>query len=147
QRLTVDAYNREGTTRISSGSLLTVDNQIDQSTGTFKLKGVFDNKDSALFPNQFVNTRLLLSVNRGVVIMPTATLQRGPQGTYVYVVRPDQTAELRMVKPGITEGNEMSVESGVGPNELVVVDGADKLQNGTRVDVRQGQAPAQRPAV
>jgi len=101
-----------------------------------------------LFPNQFVNVRLQLGVNRGVVVMPVAALQRGPQGTFVYVVKQDQSVELRMIKPGLTQGSDMSVDSGLSPGELVVVEGADKLQQGTKVDLRQGQAAASRkPAV
>ena len=147
-RLTAEAFNRDGTTKIASGYLLTVDNQIDQSTGTSRLKAIFPNEDSSLFPNQFVNVRLQLGVNRGVVVMPVAALQRGPQGTFVYVVKQDQSVELRMIKPGLTQGSDMSVDSGLSPGELVVVEGADKLQQGTKVDLRQGQAAASRkPAV
>src|SRR5205823_9083593 len=97
--------------------LLTADNQIDQTTGTSKLKAVFPNTDNALFPNQFVNVRLQLGVNRGSIVIPVAALQRGPQGTFVYVVKrdqtPDQTIELRMVKAGITQGSDMTVDSGL----------------------------------
>jgi multidrug efflux system membrane fusion protein len=148
QRLTAEAFNRDGTTKIASGYLLTVDNQIDQSTGTSRLKAIFPNEDSVLFPNQFVNVRLQLGANRGVVAMPVAALQRGPQGTFVYVVKQDQSVELRMVKPGLTQGSDMSVDSGLSAGELVVVEGADKLQQGTKVDLRQGQPAASRkPAV
>ena len=147
-RLTAEAFNRDGTTKIASGYLLTVDNQIDQSTGTSRLKAIFPNEDSSLFPNQFVNVRLQLGVNRGVVVMPVAALQRGPQGTFVYVVKQDQSVELRMVKPGMTQGSDMSVDSGLSAGELVVVEGADELQQGTKVDLRQGQPAASRkPAV
>jgi membrane fusion protein, multidrug efflux system len=147
QGLTAEAYNREGTVKIATGSLLTVDNQIDQTTGTARLKAIFDNKENTLFPNQFLNVRLLLGVDKGVVIMPAAALQRGPNGTFVYVVKPDQTAELRLVKPGITEGDQMSVASGLAPGELVVVDGADKLQQGTKMEVHSGTVSYQRPPV
>jgi len=148
QKLTADAFNRDGTAKIASGYLLTMDNQIDQSTGTSKLKAIFPNTDNALFPNQFVNVRLQLGVNRGAVVMPVAALQRGPQGTFVYVVKPDQTIDLRPVKPGIMQGSDMTVESGLSPGDMVVVDGADKLQQGSKVDVRPRQPTANRkPAV
>jgi membrane fusion protein, multidrug efflux system len=132
----VEAYDRDDRTKIATGSLLTVDNQIDPTTGTSRLKAVFDNKDGALFPNQFVNCRLLLDSLRNVTIVPTAAIQRGPQGAYVYIVKADKTADLRNVVTGITEGNEIVVESGIKPGELVVVDGQDKLQQGVRVDAR-----------
>jgi len=147
KRLSAEAYNREGTTKLASGYLLTIDNQIDQSTGTSRLKAIFPNEDSSLFPNQFVNVRLQLGVNRGVVVMPVAALQRGPQGTFVYVVKPDQSVELRVVKPGIIQGSDMSVDSGLSTGDLVVVEGDDKLQQGTKVDFRQGQPASRKPAV
>jgi len=133
EQLVVDAYNRTGQTKIATGSLLTVDNQIDQSTGTFRLKAVFQNDDQALFPNQFVNVRLLLEVRKEVAIVPLVAIQRGPQGTFVYVVKEDKTVEVRPVTVGITEGNAVSIEAGLSPRELIVVDGADKLRAGSLV--------------
>ncbi len=135
EQLVVDAYNRTGQTKIATGSLLTVDNQIDQSTGTFRLKAVFQNENHELFPNQFVNVRLLLDVQKEVAIVPLVAIQRGPQGTFVYVVKEDKTAAVRPVTVGSTEGNNASIEAGLSPGELVVVDGADKLRAGSPVRV------------
>src|SRR5262245_43395672 len=133
QSLSVEAYDRAGQTRIAIGSLLTVDNQIDQTTGTFRLKAVFQNEDHELFPNQFVNVRLLLDVKRGASIIPVVAIQRGPQGTFVYVVTADQTVEVRQVTVGPTEGNNAAIEAGLSPAEVVVIDGADKLRAGSKV--------------
>ena len=135
-RLRVEAYDRDGKALLAAGSLLTVDNQMDPSTGTYRLKAVFDNANNALFPNQFVNVKLLLGAERGAVIVSSAAIQRGPQGTFLYVVKPDQTAEVRPVTVGITEGDNASIARGLAPNELVVVDGMDKLQDGSKVVVR-----------
>ena len=135
-RLRVEAYDRDGKALLAAGSLLTVDNQMDPSTGTYRLKAVFDNANNALFPNQFVNVKLLLDTERGAVIVLSAAIQRGPQGTFLYVVKPDQTAEVRPVAVGIIEGDNTSITRGLAPNELVVVDGMDKLQDGSKVEVR-----------
>jgi multidrug efflux system membrane fusion protein len=137
-QLHVDAYDRDDVNKIASGTLLTVDNQIDPTTGTSRLKAVFNNNDGALFPNQFVNCRLLLDVKHNAILVPAAAIQRGPQGTYVYVVTPNNTATVRQVTPGITEGNTVSIDEGLKAGELVVIDGQDKLQEGTKVDARQG---------
>lgn len=134
--LPVEAYDRDDRNKIATGKLLTVDNQIDPTTGTSRLKAEFSNSDGALFPNQFVNCRLLLDVHHGAVIVPAPAVQRGPQGTFVYVVKPDKTAGMRPVTVGITEGNDVSIESGLKPDELVVIDGQDKLQEGSKIDVR-----------
>jgi multidrug efflux system membrane fusion protein len=133
KRLSVEAYDRSGKTKISTGYLLTLDNQIDPTTGTTRLKAVFQNGDNALFPNQFVNARLLLDVEHGSLIVPTVAIQRGPQGTFVYVVKADRTVEVRPIKLGHTEGNDTSIETGVSEGERVVVDGVDKLQPGSKV--------------
>jgi multidrug efflux system membrane fusion protein len=133
-QLPVDAFNREQSRKIATGYLLTVDNQIDQNTGTVKLKAVFPNKDNELFPSQFVNARLLLDTRRGTVIIPVIALQRSPQGTFVYVVKPDHTVKVRPVRLGPTEGDEASIEQGLQPGELVVVEGADKLREGSKVE-------------
>jgi multidrug efflux system membrane fusion protein len=132
--LAVDAYSRDDTTKIASGKLLTIDNQIDTTTGTGKLKAVFDNEDEALWPNQFVNVHLLLETRKGATVLPAAAVQRGPQGMYTYVVKSDKTVELRPVKVAFVAGNETTIDSGVSPGETVVTDGQDKLQNGTLVD-------------
>ena len=135
--LSVDAYNRDRSSKIASGKLLTIDNAIDPNTGTLRLKAVFENRNNTLFPNQFVNVRLLLDVMRGQVIVPAAAIQRGPQGSYVYVIRQDHTAELRSVMPGITEGDGTSISQGLKPGEVVVTDGTDRLKPGIRVAVRR----------
>jgi len=133
--LEVDAYSRDDTTKLAAGKLLTIDNQIDQTTGTGKLKAMFENVDSALFPNQFVNARLLLETKKGVTVVPAAAIQRGPQGsTFAYVVKPDKTVEVRPVKVSLTQGNLSIIVSGVAPGEQVVTDGQDKLQGGSRVE-------------
>ena len=133
--LEVDAYSRDDTTKLAAGKLLTIDNQIDQTTGTGKLKAMFDNSDSALFPNQFVNARLLLETKKGATVIPAAALQRGPQGsTFAYVVKADKTVEVRNVKVALTQGNLSVIASGIAPGEQVVTDGQDKLQGGSRVE-------------
>jgi multidrug efflux system membrane fusion protein len=134
-KLPVDAYDRDGTERLARGTLLTVDNQIDQATGTSKLKAVFDNADNNLFPNQFVNVRLHLDTRHGAVIVPAAAIQRGPEGNFVYVIK-DNIAHVRPVITGTVLANEISLEKGISQGELVVVDGADKLREGLKVDVR-----------
>jgi len=142
EQLRVEAYDRTGQKQIATGSLLTVDNRIDQSTGTTRLKAIFDNEESALFPNQFVNVRLLLDVMKGTVIVPVAAIQRGPQGTFLYVVKPDHTVEVRQVTIGPTTGGDAAVESGLSANELVVVQGVDKLRAGATVQVKAPDAAA-----
>ena len=135
-KLRVEAWDRDDRNKIATGTLLTVDNQIDPETGTSRLKAVFDNSDGLLFPNQFVNCRLLLDVKKGAVIVPAAAIQRGPQGTYVYTVKPDNTAALRPITVGTTEGNDVSIDRGLKAGETVVIDGQDKLQEGSKVEVR-----------
>jgi multidrug efflux system membrane fusion protein len=134
--LHIDAYDRDLKKRLAQGHLLTIDNQIDQSTGTVRFKGQFENEDNSLFPNQFVNARLLLDTRHNAVIIPTAAIQRSPQSTFVYVVKPDNTAEVRTVVSTLTEGDEAAVDSGLEPGESVVIDGVDKLQQGTKVSMR-----------
>jgi multidrug efflux system membrane fusion protein len=140
ERLTVEAYDRSGKTKIATGELLTTDNQIDPTTGTVKLKAVFANEDHALFPNQFVNVRLLLDVRKDATIIPRAAIQRGPRGTFVYVVKADHTAEVRPIHVGITDGDDASVDSGLSADELTVVDGADKLRAGSQVQLQKPEA-------
>jgi multidrug efflux system membrane fusion protein len=129
----VDAYDRSGATRIASGNLSTVDNQIDPTTGTLRLKAVFNNEDNALFPNQFVNIRLLTDIKKDVVIVPIAAIQRGPQGTFVYVVNQNHVVEVRSVTAGVSDGNNSSIEKGLRDGEAVVIDGSDKLREGSKV--------------
>jgi multidrug efflux system membrane fusion protein len=136
ERLPVEAYDREMRQKLAVGSLLTVDNQIDPTTGTVRLKAIFANEKNELFPNQFVNARLLVDVRREATVVPAPAIQRGPQGTFVYVVKADRTATVRMVTVGEIQGGEASLKSGLSPGELVVIDGADRLREGTRVDLR-----------
>ncbi len=135
-RLAVDAYSRDDQTKIATGFLTTIDNQIDVTTGTGKLKAVFDNRDRSLWPNQFVNVHLLLEVKKNNIVVPSAAIQRGPQGTYVFVVKPDNTAEMRNVALSISQGNLTAISQGLKSGEAVVTDGQDKLQPGTKVAVR-----------
>jgi membrane fusion protein, multidrug efflux system len=140
--LPVDAYSRDDQTKLASGKLLTIDNQIDVTTGTAKLKAVFDNQEQALWPNQFVNCRLLLEVKKNSTVVPAAAIQRGPQGTYVFTVKPDKTAEMRPVTVSLTQGNFAGISSGLSPGETVVTDGQDKLLPGSHVEPRTGAPPA-----
>jgi len=132
--LEVDAFSRDDSTKLATGKLLTIDNQIDQTTGTGRLKAVFTNEDSVLWPNQFVNIHLLLETRKNATVIPSAAIQQGPQGTYVYVMRPDKTVEAKDVEVATTAGNLAQIASGVSPNETVVTDGQDKLQNNSRVE-------------
>jgi len=133
--LTVEAYDREQKARLAVGTLLTADNQIDSATGTIKLKAQFANADGNLFPNQFVNLRLHLDTRRGATIVPAAAVQRGVQGTFVYVVKDDRTVALRQVKVGTTEGESVAVDSGLSAGEIVVVEGSDRLRDGAKVEI------------
>jgi multidrug efflux system membrane fusion protein len=146
--LAVDAYDRELKNRLATGSLSAVDNQIDPGTGTVRLKGLFTNENTPLFPNQFVNARLLVDTLRDAVLVPSAAIQRSPQSTFVWVVRPDATVEMRNVEPQLTEGDDTALKKGVRAGENVVIDGVDKLQPGSKVAVAPpaGAAGARRPA-
>jgi len=135
--LEVDAYSRDDQTKLTQGKLLTIDNQIDQSTGTGRLKAVFENNDSALWPNQFVNIRLLLEVRKNRIVIPAAAIQRGPQGTYVFSVKPDKTVQVRPVTVELTQNNSAAISNGIAAGDSVVVDGQDKLKEGSLVDPRQ----------
>jgi multidrug efflux system membrane fusion protein len=132
-RLRVEAYDREMKVRIAQGWLATIDNQIDPTTGTVKLRANFDNRDGALFPNQFVNAKLLVEEKSGVTLIPTAAVQRNSQQTYVFLVKPDSTATVRTITLGTTEGDESEVTSGLAPGDVVVMTGVDRLQEGTKV--------------
>ena len=142
QRLLVEAWDRELKNKITQGSLATHDNQIDQTTGTLKLRAVFDNKDDALFPNQFVNARLLVERKTGVTLVPNAAVQRNSQSTYVWMVKPDQTVTVRQITLGVTEGDQTEIAAGLTPGDVVVTDGVDKLQEGSKVNT---SAPGERP--
>ncbi len=137
QPLVVDAYDRAGQTQLATGALQSTDNQIDPTTGTTKLKAVYDNTDGALFPNQFVNVRLLLDVKKGAVIVPGAAVQRGKDGTFVYVVKADSTVEVRPVTQGPAARGETAIDGGLTAGEQVVTDGVDKLRAGAAVRLRQ----------
>ncbi|MGH9763193.1 MAG: MdtA/MuxA family multidrug efflux RND transporter periplasmic adaptor subunit, partial [Blastocatellia bacterium] len=136
EKLDAEAYDRSGQTKIASGKLVAIDNQIDPTTGTSRLKAVFENKDNGLYPDQFVNIRLLVQVKKNEVLIPSVAVQRGPQGDFVYIVKPDQTAEVRKVKVGTTEGSQTSIESGLEAGDQVVTDGMDKLRPGSPVEVK-----------
>jgi multidrug efflux system membrane fusion protein len=137
-KLSVDAYSRDDQTKIATGALTTIDNQIDTTTGTGKLKAVFENRDRSLWPNQFVNIHLLLEVRKNNTVVPAAAIQRGPQGTYVFAIKPDKTAEMRTVTVSFNQGNFVAISQGLNPGEMVVTDGQDKLQPGTHVEIRGG---------
>jgi multidrug efflux system membrane fusion protein len=131
--LLVDAFDRDFTRKLASGQLLAMDNQVDPTTGTVRLKAQFPNADGALFPNQFVNARLRTDVLRNALVIPAAAVQRSPQGNFVYVVKADGTADMRTVEILTTQGDSIALKSGVSAGEQVVVDGADKLKPGIKV--------------
>src|ERR1700680_3604977 len=132
--LAVDARSRDDQTMLATGKLLTIDNQIDPTTGTAKLKAVFSNTDNQLWPNQFVNADLLLEVRKNSTVVPTAAILRGPQGTFVYAVNPDKTVQDRQVRVSITQGDTTVITAGLNPGDTVVTDGQDKLQRGSRIE-------------
>jgi len=132
--LTVEAYSRDDQTKLETGKLLTIDNQIDQTTGTGRLKAMFDNPHDALWPNQFVNVRLLLETHKNSIVIPSVAVQTGPQGSYVFTVKPDKTVAVSPVTVSFTQNNVASIASGIAPGDVVVIDGQDKLQAGSKVD-------------
>lgn len=132
-KLPVEAWDRDLRTRIAAGALAAIDNQVDPATGTVRLKALFANEDRALFPNQFVNARLLVDTLRGVVIIPTAAVQRSPQGAFVYIVTADSTVELRPIETQGTDGDDTAVGKGLSGGETVVTDGLEKLRPGSKV--------------
>jgi len=149
KKLTVDTFDREGSTKLASGTLLTLDNVIDPTTGTLKLKAIFDNTDNALFASQFVNIKLLVDTQHNVTLIPTPAIQRNAQGAYAYVIKSDQTASMRTITPGTTDGSVTAVQ-GVEPQEVVAVTGFDKLLDGAKVTIRtpakgSGGASGQQP--
>jgi multidrug efflux system membrane fusion protein len=141
-QLLVEAYDRDDTAKIATGKLATIDNQIDQTTGTYKLKSIFTNEDNALFPNQFVNVHLLVDTKRNLLIIPAAAIQRGPQGTYVYAIADGSIAKIRSVAIAQTTGNNIGLSSGLQPGDLVVIDGQDKLQDGSKVNPTTASSPS-----
>lgn len=142
ERVAVDAWDREQRAKLAEGELASADNQVDPATGTVKLKAQFANGDDALFPNQFVNVRMTLERLRGVIVIPSAAVQRGAQGLFVYVVRPDSTVAQRVVKLGPSDAQRVSVSEGLAVGEIVVTDGMDRLRPGASV-----QTSAQRPQI
>lgn len=144
RRLAVDAYDRDLRIRLGAGTLSAIDSQIDPTTGTIKLKATFANENEALFPNQFVNARLLVNTIQHAIIVPSAAIQRGPQRTFVYVVGPGNTVESRDVAVSMTQQDESVVASGLAAGEVVVTDGIDRLQPGASVSVQFADPKAQR---
>ena len=135
EKPSAEAYDREQKKKLATGVLASVDNQIDPTTGTIKLKAQFPNEDGSLFANQFVNVRMLLDTRRAATLVPNAAVVRGGQGTFVYVIKDDRTVALRKVSVGVAEGDNLSVESGLAPGELVVVEGSDRLRDGAKVEI------------
>jgi multidrug efflux system membrane fusion protein len=142
QHLRVDAYDRGDTTKLESGTLVTVDNQIDPTTGTLRLRANFDNSESHLFPNQFVNVHLLVEEKQGVTLAPTAVIQRTTNSTYVYLVKDDRTVTVKQVTQGVTDGSNTEITSGISPGDVLVMTGVDKLSEGTRVSVQMADNQA-----
>ena len=135
--LPVTALDRSNTTKIADGTLFAVDSAIDPTTGMVKLRAEFANDDEALFPSQFVNARLLIDTLTGATVIPTAAVQRGQPGTFVYLVKPDNTVSMQKVTLGPQQGERVAVTQGVAPGDKVVIDGTDKLRDGAKVVLRQ----------
>ena len=144
--LQVTALDRSGANKIADGTLQTFDSQIDPTTGTIKLRAQFPNDTEALYPNQFVNIRLLLDTHKDVTTMPTAGIQRGVPGTFVYLVNADNTVSVRKVELGVTDGDRVEVRSGLVPGDRIVIDGADKLRDGAKINVRAEADTGKPPA-
>jgi multidrug efflux system membrane fusion protein len=144
-QLPVDAFDRDNTAKITSGTLSSIDNQIDTTTGTYKLKATFTNENNLLFPNQFVNVHLLVDTKRNLTIVPTAAIQRGPQGTYVYAVDSSNAAKIHNVTIAQSTDDSVGLSAGLNAGELVVIDGQDKLQDGTKVNPSSGGNNGRRP--
>jgi multidrug efflux system membrane fusion protein len=144
QKLQVDAFDREMKNKIASGTLSTIDNEIDQSTGTVRVRALFDNKAAALFPNQFVNARLLVETHAGAVLLSSAAIQRTSSSQFVYLVQPDSSVAIRNVTLGVTEGDDTEITSGLNAGDVVVMSGADKLVEGAKVNPQiPGEQPGQ----
>jgi multidrug efflux system membrane fusion protein len=140
--LAVEAYDRDFKNKLATGKLLAIDNQVDSTTGTVRLKAVFENLDNMLFPNQFVNARLVIDQEHNAVIAPSAAVQRGPDFDFVYLVKDDETVDLRQVEIGPTEADQTVVRSGLAPGDLVVTDGVDKLQPGSKIGTKKRDSQA-----
>lgn len=145
-QLSVEGFDRDDTAKIAAGKLATIDNQIDVTTGTYKLKAIFNNEDNSLFPNQFVNIHLLVDTKHDLVIVPASAIQRGPQGTYVYVVSNGNTANIRPVTIVQTTGNSIGLSAGLQPGDIVVIDGQDKLQDSSKVVTSTSPTGSNAPA-
>ncbi|HVB90245.1 MAG TPA: MdtA/MuxA family multidrug efflux RND transporter periplasmic adaptor subunit [Beijerinckiaceae bacterium] len=141
-KLPVTIFDRNNTHQLATGVLDTIDNQIDTTTGTVKLRASFANADESLFPNQFVNARVLVDTLTGVTLVPNAAVQRGAPGTFVYVVKPNKTVSVAPIKIGPSDALDTTVVSGLSPGQLLVTDGADRLSEGARVIVQNGPRPA-----
>jgi multidrug efflux system membrane fusion protein len=147
--LPVTAYDRAGANKIADGTLLTFDSSIDPTTGTIKARAQFANDTKTLYPNQFVNVQLLVDTHTGVTVMPTAGIQRGVPGTFVYLINADNTVSVRKVVLGVTDGDRVEVTSGLNPGDRIVIDGADKLRDGAKINIRAepgAATPAATPA-
>jgi membrane fusion protein, multidrug efflux system len=144
-QLPVQAFDRDDTTKIADGKLATIDNQIDPTTGTYKLKSIFSNDNNVLFPNQFVNVHMLVDTKHNVVIVPAAAIQRGPQGTYVYAVSGGDTVNIRTVTVAQSTGGSVGISSGLNAGDIVVIDGQDKLQDGSKVIANMAPASGSAP--
>lgn len=137
EHLAVEAWDREMKQKLATGTLLTVDNQIDPTTGTVKFKAAFPNNANELFPNQFVNARLLLETQQNAVIVPSSAVQRGPQGAFVFLLKGDKTVTMKPVKPGVVQGGETSIAEGLAAGEQVVVEGTERLREGSKVEPKE----------
>jgi multidrug efflux system membrane fusion protein len=144
--LPATAYDRSGANKLADGALQTFDSQIDPTTGTIKLRAQFPNQSRALYPNQFVNVRLLLDTHKDVTTMPTAGVQRGVPGTFVYLINGDSTVSVRPVQLGVSDGDRVEVLAGLAPGDRIVIDGADKLRDGAKINIRPEAGAAGMPA-
>ncbi len=145
--LPATALDRSGANKLADGTLATFDSQIDQTTGTIKLRALFPNEQRTLYPNQFVNIRLLLDTHKDVTTMSTAGIQRGVPGTFVYLINADSTVSVRKVELGVTDGDRVEVLSGISPGDRVVIDGADKLRDGAKIVMRDAADANNPPGV
>jgi membrane fusion protein, multidrug efflux system len=146
EAIPVEAFDRDGKVKLATGKLITIDNQIDTGTGTVKLKAEFPNTDGALFPNQFVNVRMPVETRTDATLVPNAAIQRGAPGTFVFAVNDDRSVSVKPVKVGPSQGETTAIDSGIGPGTLVVVDGADKLREGSKVELVTRETQAAAPA-
>jgi multidrug efflux system membrane fusion protein len=135
KKLTVTAYDRDQKKKLADGTLTSVDNQIDPTTGTLKLRATFNNSNFELFPSQFVNVNLLLEQKQNVTLINSAAIQRNSDTTYVYLVKPDSTVTVRNIAVGASQNNQSEITSGLNPGDVIVMTGVDKLQEGSKVTV------------